>query len=456
MGNESSYTTHMIDMQISYQSFWSSMTKRSKSKTLYKYWIFLLLVIVLVMQGCATTKPTPIDPLTYKDRTKSSVSGDVTVTVGVPTIAEAQAIYGVELASKQIQPVWVVVKNESTDTYWFLPSGLDPAYYSPSEASFAFHTDSDETNRQLDEKFRKLQFQNLVRPESTQAGFVLVNLDEGFKAIDIDLISREAVKSVSFITADPEFRADFKLVDFETLYAAEDIINIEDEKELRRVLEELPCCTTNADGDEYGDPLNLVLIGEPNDMVSALVRRNWSATEISWSRAILRTIKSFLQGERYRYSPISPLYALGRPQDIGWQKARGTVQKRNHMRFWLSPIRFRGKKVFVGQVSRDIGVKLTLKSPTISTHVIDPDVDEARRYFVEDLAYSQALARIGYVKGVGVVNKEAPRMNLVGDPFYTNGFRAVLFFEPRPYTLSDIEQLEWEIPSGHYGYTKQK
>ena len=28
---------------------------------------------------------------------------------------------------------------------------------------------------------------------------VLVNLDEGFKAIDIDLISREAVRSFSFI-----------------------------------------------------------------------------------------------------------------------------------------------------------------------------------------------------------------------------------------------------------------
>ena len=94
-------------------------------------------------------------------------------------------------------------------------------------------------------------------------------------------------------------------------------------------------------------------------------------------------------------------------------------------------------------------MKFTLKSPTISTHVIDPDVDEARRYFAEDLVYSQAVARIGFVKGVGVVTKEAPRMNLVGDPFYTDGLRAVLFFEPRPYTLSDIELLDWETPSGH-------
>jgi len=396
-----------------------------------KFWIFSLATLLLVMQACATAKPPPVDPLAYKNRTESSVKEDVTVTVAVPTISEAQAIYSVELSSKHIQPVWVEVKND-------------------------FHTDSDETNRQLDEKFQKLQIQNPVRPGSTEAGFVLVNLDEGFKAIDIDLISREAVKNFSFIMSDPEFRADFKLVDFETLYAADDIISIEDEKELRRVFEELPCCTTNADGDEYGDPLNLVLIGETNDIVPGLVRRNWHATEIIWSQSILRTIKSFLKGERYRYSPISPLYVFGRPQDIGWQKARGTIHERNHMRFWLSPVRFRGKKVFVGQISRDIGVKLTLKSPTITTHVIDPDVDEARRYFVEDLAYSQALAIIGYVKGVGIVNKNAPRMNLVGDPFYTDGFRAVLFFEPRPYTLSDIEMLEWEIPSGHYGFTKQE
>jgi hypothetical protein len=419
-----------------------------KLKTSCKFWLFSLAMLVLFLQGCATTQPTSVDPLAYKSRTKSITYEDVTVTVAVPTISEAQALYGVDLASKHIQPVWVKVKNDSDDIYWFLPSGLDPDYFFPSEAAFVFKTDN--------ENFQELQFKNPIRPGSTQSGFVLVNLDEGFKAIDIDLISRKEVKSFSFITADPEFKADFKLVNFETLYSTEDIINIEDEEELRKKLEELPSFTTNADGDEYGDPLNLFLIGEPNDIVPALVRRNWHATEITWSRAIMRTIKSFLQGERYRYSPISPLYVFGRPQDIGWQKARRTINERNHMRFWLSPIRFRGKKVFVGQISRDIGVKFTLKSPTISTHVIDPDVDEARRYFVEDLAYSQATAKIGYVKGVGVVNREEPRLNLVGDPFYTDGLRAVLFFEPRPYALSDIKHLPWETPSGFYNTSKQE
>jgi hypothetical protein len=114
----------------------------------------------------------------------------------------------------------------------------------------------------------------------------------------------------------------------------------------------------------------------------------------------------------------------------------------------MSPIRFRGKEVYVGHISRDIGVKFTFKSPTLSTHVIDPDVDEARRYLVEDLLYSQAVGRIGFVRGTGASSKAAPRLNLMDDPYYTDGLRAVMFFEPRPYSLSQLDVLDWErVPS---------
>lgn len=70
----------------------------------YRYCFLLFIVTMFFLQGCATTKPIPIDPLAYKDRTKSSVKENVTVTVAIPTITEAQAIYDVDLASKEIQP----------------------------------------------------------------------------------------------------------------------------------------------------------------------------------------------------------------------------------------------------------------------------------------------------------------------------------------------------------------
>ena len=48
-------------------------------------------------------------------------------------------------------------------------------------------------------------------------------------------------------------------------------------------------------------------------------------------------------------------------------------------------MRFEGKPVFVGQISRDIGVRFTTKTWPPVTHEIDPDIDEARNALIEDL-----------------------------------------------------------------------
>jgi hypothetical protein len=388
-----------------------------------------------------------MDAVPFKTRAQTQIQGGLTVTAAVPTLEEAKEIYGVDLASKGMQPVWVEVKNEEELPHWFLPSGLDPAYYSASEAAYAFRSSiSNKTSQGISKRFQDLQFRNHIQPGIKASGFIIVNRDEGFKALDIDLISRAKSRSFTFIIPDPSFKGDFTLVDFDSLYDSNEIIEIEEEEELRSQIENFPCCTTNKKGSGQGDPLNLVLVGNRNDIFPAFIRRGWHATEIMWSKAVLSTIKSFMQGSRYRYAPVSPLYVYGRQQDLSAQKARGTVHQRNHLRLWLTPLRFRNKDVWLGQISRDIGVKFTLKSPTISTHVIDPDVDEARRYLIEDLAYSQALARFGYVKGVGEASRDAPRQNLGGDPYFTDGLRVVMFFEPRPRALDELDIIAyWEI-----------
>ncbi|MCG6899499.1 MAG: LssY C-terminal domain-containing protein, partial [Gammaproteobacteria bacterium] len=161
-----------------------------------------------------------------------------------------------------------------------------------------------------------------------------------------------------------------------------------------------------------------------------------------------KMINSVLSGERYRYSPVSPLYLYGRPQDIALQRARDNIHQRNHLRLWLSPMRFQGKPVWVGQISRDIGTRLTIHSPYLTTHKIDPDVDEALIALVEDLAYSQNLQMFGLVKGVGAAPKDAPRKNLTTDPYFTNGLRGVLIFDSEPTSLTEIEFLPWEGQEG--------
>ena len=409
----------------------------------------LCIAVILSLSACATLDQTSIKDSSYKDRAITIVRGDLTVTVAVPTLAEAKSIYGVDLASKGMQPVWIEVRNDQNSEAWLLSSGLDPEYYSASEAVFPFRLGrSDDWVLEIDARFQELQIRNPLPPRSTTSGFLIVNRDEGFKAVDIDIISSEGISSFAFATIDPSFKGDFTQVDFKTLYSESEVVRIEDEEALRRVVEHFPCCTANRKETATGDPLNLVIVGNSTDIFTAFIRRGWHGTEAMSTGAMWRTAKSFLSRSRYRYSPVSPLFVLGRRQDIAFQKARSTIHERNHLRLWLTPYLYRGDLVWLGQISRDIGVKFTIKSPTISTHVIDPDVDEARRYLIEDLAYSQAMARLGYARGVGSVDREAPRYNLVGDPYFTDGLRAVMFFEPRPHALSDITFINgWEIPS---------
>jgi hypothetical protein len=137
---------------------------------------------------------------------------------------------------------------------------------------------------------------------------------------------------------------------------------------------------------------------------------------------------------------------FGRPQDIALQKARGSVDKRNHMRLWRAPVTLNGQKVWVGQISRDIGVKFSSK--TIVTHEVDPVIDEARLYIAFDLLRSGLLRSLGYVEGVGHSGRDAPRRNYTEDPYYTDGLRVVLIVGEHRSDLTGLELLPWEWPSG--------
>ena len=141
---------------------------------------------------------------------------------------------------------------------------------------------------------------------------------------------------------------------------------------------------------------------------------------------------------------VSSLYLFDRRQDIALQKIRDNIHERNHFRLWLAPMTFEGKPVWIGQISRDIGVRFTRK--TITTHKIDPDVDETREFLVENLAYKQVIEKIAYVGGVGDAPIDEPRGNLTGDPYYTDGLRVVLWISDDPVDLDDIEFVPWTIP----------
>jgi hypothetical protein len=92
---------------------------------------------------------------------------------------------------------------------------------------------------------------------------------------------------------------------------------------------------------------------------------------------------------------------------------------------WATGVCFDGQPVWIGQVSRDIGVRFTPKTWNLTTHQIDPNVDEARDYVLDDVMVAGRVARLGYVSGVEAAPATAPRRNLTGDPYFTDGLRAV-------------------------------
>jgi hypothetical protein len=412
-----------------------------------------ILVLALAWKAARLTynllvpwRPSGIAEVPFLDHARTQVSTKTRVTAAALGPIESYQVFGVPLALRGIQPVWLDITNDEEVPVWYLRAGTDNAWYSPYEAFYVNRFRAPrKANKLLEELFLRLQFRNPIMPGQTNSGFIFTRLDEDTKAIDIDLVGLNTVRSFSFELPVPGFLSDYRKDILNAVGASASLRRIENEQEFRKALEELPRCTSNQKGNRLGDPLNLVVIGSPQDIFPAFSRRGWRGTEQTHRASVFKTIRSAVLHRTYLYSPVSPLYVFGRSQDISGQKARGDVNLRNHLRLWLTPIEFRGEPVWIGQISRDIGVRFLWDIPP-TTHKIDPDTDEARDGLVQDLAYSQALWKFGYVKGVGAAPRNQPRQNLTGDPYFTDGLRMVMFFQKRPTTLGDIEMLDWDRP----------
>ncbi|MGD8985415.1 MAG: LssY C-terminal domain-containing protein [Desulfobacteraceae bacterium] len=409
------------------------------------WWILLPVIFILTVSGCATFNPRPEEEGAFRERAQTQDERNVRVTAAVPSAQESKRLFGVDMYKRGVQPIWLEIENNREEPLYFLPIGLDPNYFSPIEAAYVNHFSfSTPANEEMNRFFYEQRKDIRIDPMGVKSGFVYTPVDEGTKTFNVDLLGEDKeIRTFTFFINVPGIRPDHQQVDFEALYPKDQILSY-DEEGLRKALERVPCCTTNKKGTEQGDPLNLVVIGDGDDVHYALIRAGWDETEIIYRASAWKTAMSFIFGGRYRYSPVSPLYVYGRPQDAAFQKARGTIHERNHLRLWLSPMRFEGKPVWIGQISRDIGVRFTTK--TILTHKIDPDVDETRDFLIQDLWYSQGLARVAYVKGVGPVPISEPRGNLTGDPYFTDGLRAVLWVSSDPVAMEAVEIVEWEIP----------
>ena len=386
------------------------------------------IVLALLMNACATfKKPATINELPIQERALTKEANGIRVSAAVLGDQEASQIFGIDLARKNIQAVWLNIENNAGRPLYLLPTAIDPEYFAPLEVAFAYHSAfSSETNAALDEHLLNLNFpiRSPIVSGSRTSGYIFTNWRKGMKIIDVDLLSREFSQNFTFFVPNPDFaQIGQAVIDrMKTMFSAVKLQNVQSESALREALEQLSCCVSKEKKGPSAEPLNIVIIGAIDDWVTAFLRRG------------------------YAYQGLNPRYAFGRDQDLSAHKlSRGYTKAQAHtFRLWQTPIRYDGKPVWVGQTSARIGGRFADKAPLGMTLPLNPNVDEARDDLIQDLAYSQALIKIGFIKGSGRTQKAQEVGSSKDTQYTTDGLRAVLVFGDRPSSLEEMDFFNWE------------
>jgi len=405
----------------------------------FKLVCFLLTILAAV--GCAATfKHRPLDEVNFLERAQTKSQGNMRVTAAVLSAEETEQVFGFALYKKGIQPVWLQVENNETEPTWFLPFGLDPDYFPPLEVAYPYHrTLQPEYNRQIDMYFQQQAMGLYIAPGGIRSGFIFTNLDLGTKVFNVDLVGENNVpKTFTFFIEVPGLVADHRLIDFERLYAADQILTY-DEAGIKSALENMPCCATNEDGSEQRVPINLVLVGDGDDLLRVLIRSGWNETAAGIQASSQQKISADIP-RAFRYKSVPRLYYYGRPQDGSFRDARSSGFGRTVLRLWLSPMRLEGALVWVGLVNREA----TQQGRAIKNQ--KHDLDEVRNFFTQDLWYAQGIKKFGHVKGAGASSISQPKKVAGGIDYLTDGYRVVLWISQKSIALDEVVAVDWEVP----------
>jgi hypothetical protein len=188
--------------------------------------------------------------------------------------------------------------------------------------------------------------------------------------------------------------------------------------EHQRGLKDLPMVTRTAQ-DIPGDPINVGLIGDKLDVVCAMQAAGWYPADPVTARTAVEIAGSVLLDRPYRRAPISPLFYLGRPEDLAFEKPDGqSADRRHHVRLWQ--VLDKGQEnrpVWLGDATFDRGVGVSHYTGAI-THHISADIDAERSLLASDLEAAQMVDAKYQVTGIGVT---LAGRNGGGDSYFTDG-----------------------------------
>ena len=387
----------------------------------------LILVLTVMLSACATRsfQTLPVDSSDFIERAITQSQEPIQVTAAVPGTDEMRALTGLDIYSQGIQPVWLSVKNSGKKVVRVALWSIDDEYYSPLEVAWKNRSGYSKSGKvEMERWFLENQMPRFIPPGESRSGFVFTHAERGTKGFNVDVYASNTSYNFTFFVPVPGFKADYTDIDLKNLYS-EDEIRLFDLDGFRLVLEALPCCSTDEAGSE-GDPFNVVLVGTGLAVRRALLRGDWEETEANSPDTII--------AREHRFK--------GRQPDGTFRKARPDGSESKELRLWSAPMRVNDQAVWIGQVSYDMGGGSFLNF--FHKYQIDPDIDAARMFIMQNFWYSQSLNSLGMVSGGPTASIEAPRQNFRNSEYFTNGQRVVLFVSEIPVALDEVVFLPWQ------------
>lgn len=381
-----------------------------------------LLVLGAGLAGCGGKAYVyePVDSGRFLTAAERREDGPIRVSAAVPGREETERIFGIDLYDQGIQPVWLQIENSGDTLVRYAPVSTDPEYFAPLEVAYKNRGGySDAARKAMNVRFHTLAMPRYIGPGETLSGFVFTHADFGAKGFNVDVFSGGESSNFTYLLRVPGFEPDYARLNLKEMYSDE-MADLGDEG-LREAISGLPCCSGDREGEVTGDPVNIVLIGEGKALLRALLRSGWRETSIDEA------------------DDLPPQFLFGRHQDAIFRYETVGGDGFYELRVWKAPLRTVGDDVYVGLARHFYrwvgGVKR-----------FDADVDNARNFAAQKFLYGQAITGHAWIAGEEVVPVASFWDQLVNTPYFTDGYRLILWLSAEPVSMFEIDARAWDAP----------
>jgi hypothetical protein len=382
-----------------------------------------LVILAVALAGCGGKAYVyeSVDTDRFMPTMEQQSEGPIRVSTSAPGRDETARIFGIDLYAQGIQPVWLQIENTGKALARYAPVSTDPEYFAPLEVAYTNRSGfSKESRRAIDERFHDLAMPRYVDAGESRSGFVFTHADPGAKGFNVDVFAGGETYSFTFLLRVPGFEPDYAKLNLGEMYTGDDVPDYESDA-LKEAIRNLPCCSGIKPGDESGEAINLVLIGESEQLLRGLLRSGWRETSVEEA------------------ATLQPRYLFGRQQDAIFRYETIGGDGFYELRFWKAPFRSDSEAVYVGLARHYFRWLGNLTR-------LDADLDNARNFAAQKFLYGQVIKSSAWIAGEKIIPAVTFWDTVFNTSYFTDGYRYVTWLSGEPLSIFEIDLKAWDEP----------